>query len=273
MKKLVLYILLVISMSGFTQVALKGTIRQDSSDLNIPKVLVCIAELNVVTQSNESGHYALNNLPKGQFTIMYKLLGYKTQVHSVNLNDTVTEKNISLKSSFIEYPEVVIYGKNNSSSDKTANTISQLDVTDMRSGGALNLSDGISKIPGVSQLTTGPGISKPVIRGLYGNRVQTVLYGLRFDNQQWQDEHGLGLSDVGIDRVEIIKGAASLLYGSEAMGGVINIIEEKSAPINTVKADLSTRFFSNTLGNASDIGVKGARQKFNWRLRIGEDSQ
>ena len=60
--------------------------------------------------------------------------------------------------------------------------------------------------PGISQLTTGPAISKPVIRGLYGNRVLAVLSGLKFDNQQWQDEHGLGLNDVGIDRIEVIKG-------------------------------------------------------------------
>lgn len=261
-----------LSLSGISQVTLKGVIWLDSSDTKIIKAVISIPELNIITQSNEDGFYKLKNLPKGHFTIMYKLLGYETRIFSLNLNDSLVEKNVSLTPSFLQYPEVVVYGTNDAANDKTANTISQLDANEMRTNGALNLSDGISKIPGVSQLTTGSGISKPVIRGLFGNRIQTVLYGLRFDNQQWQDEHGLGLSDVGIDRVEIIKGAASLLYGSEAMGGVINIIEEKSAPVKTVKADFSTRFFSNTLGNATDIGVKGAGQKINWRLRFGEDS-
>ncbi len=272
MKKALLYIFFCISISGYAQVTFKGIIRSDSSETKINKVLISIAELNIVAQSNEEGFYQLKNLPKGQFTIMYKLLGYQTRVYSVSLNDSVVEKDISLKQSFLQFPEVVVYGTNNVATDKTANTISQIDAIEMRTTGAMNLSDGIAKIPGVSQLTTGSGISKPVIRGLFGNRIQTVLYGLRFDNQQWQDEHGLGLSDVGIDRVEIIKGAASLLYGSEAMGGVINIIEEKSAPVKTVKADFSTRFFSNTLGNGTDVGVKGAGTKINWRLRFGEDS-
>lgn len=262
----------MMSVSGYSQVTLKGSIKSDSITSALSKVIISIAELNLVTQSDESGSYQLKNLPKGRFTVMYKSLGYQTQIHSLNLKDSVTEKNISLKQSFLQFPEVVIYGTNNSSSEKTANTISQLDVIEMRTSGALNLSDGIAKIPGVSQLSTGAGISKPVIRGLFGNRIQTVLFGLRFDNQQWQDEHGLGLSDVGIDRVEIIKGAASLLYGSEAMGGVINIIEEKSAPVNTVKGDFSTRFFSNTYGNATDVGVKGALGKINWRVRAGYDS-
>jgi iron complex outermembrane receptor protein len=271
-RTLALYIVLLTSISAVSQVTLKGIISLDSSNTKIIKVLITIPELNIVTQSNEDGYYKLKNLPKGHFTIMYKLLGYETRIFSLNLNDSLVEKNVSLVPSFLQYPEIVVYGTNNAANDKTANTISQLDANDMRTSGALNLSDGIAKIPGVSQLTTGSGISKPVIRGLFGNRIQTVLYGLRFDNQQWQDEHGLGLSDVGIDRVEIIKGAAALLYGSEAMGGVINIIEEKSAPVKTVKADFSTRFFSNTLGNATDVGVKGAGQKINWRIRFGEDS-
>ncbi len=272
MKKLLLHILILITVNGYAQVTLKGIVNSDSSLTDLSRVIVSISELNIVAQTNSSGAYQFNKLPRGRYTVMYKLLGFETQILTINLNDTLVEKNIRLKPSFVQYPEVVIYGTNNSASDKTANTISQIDVIDMRTSGALNLSDGIAKIPGVNQLSTGAGITKPVIRGLYGNRIQTVLYGLRFDNQQWQDEHGLGLSDVGIDRVEIIKGAASLLYGSEAMGGVINIIEEKSAPVKTVKADFSTRFFSNTFGNATDIGVKGATQKINWRIRFGEDS-
>src|SRR4030095_9593889 len=139
--------------------------------------------------------------------------------------------------------------------------------------GAFNLSDGLAKLPGVSQLTTGVGISKPVIRGLYGNRVLAILSGLRFDNQQWQDEHGLGLNDMGIDRVEVIKGPSSLLYGSEAIGGALNIIEEAPAKPHTTVADVNTRFFSNTLGIFTDVGFKGASITSNWGIRAGINSQ
>ena len=70
-----------------------------------------------------------------------------------------------------------------------------------------------------------------------------LLSGLRFDNQQWQDEHGLGLSQIGIDRVEVIKGPASLLYGSDAIGGVINIIEEKPQRQSAVRQRLEIPAF------------------------------
>ena len=85
--------------------------------------------------------------------------------------------------------EVVISGIRSSLVKETSLNIQSLSVGKIRQSGALNVSDALSKLPGISQLTTGPAITKPVIRGLYGNRVLAVLSGLKFDNQQWQDEH------------------------------------------------------------------------------------
>lgn len=135
-----------------------------------------------------------------------------------------------------------------------------------------NISDALARLPGISQITTGPGISKPVIRGLYGNRIQTVLLGLRFDNQQWQDEHGLGLSVIGIDRVEVLKGPSSLLYGTEAMGGVIRIVEESIPEAGTKESDVSGTLYSNTLGVSASGGIKKNTGEKNWRIRFGLDS-
>ncbi len=135
-----------------------------------------------------------------------------------------------------------------------------------------SVSDALSKIPGISQISTGNGISKPVIRGLYGNRIQTVLMGIRFDNQQWQDEHGLGLSIFGIERIEVLKGPSSLLYGTEAMGGVIRIVEENIPEAHTCESDLNASIYSNTLGFSLNGGIKKNSGHKNWRLRIGADS-
>lgn len=134
-----------------------------------------------------------------------------------------------------------------------------------------NLSDALAKLPGVSQMTTGNSITKPVIRGLYGNRILISLSGLRFDNQQWQDEHGLGLSHIGISRVEIIKGPAALLYGSDAVGGVINVIEEIPGH-EGMKADAGTQLFSNTRGTVTDIGLQKRKGKNWWRVRAGYEN-
>ncbi len=118
----------------------------------------------------------------------------------------------------------------------------------LKKAGAPTLMQGISNIPGVAEITTGTGIGKPVIRGLSGNRVLVYTQGVRLENQQFGNEHGLGMNDSGIESVEVIKGPASLLYGSDALGGVLYLNPEKFAYQGETKVDVSQSFFSNTLG-------------------------
>lgn len=166
---------------------------------------------------------------------------------------------------------VTVTGFQPDTAGRTSLNLVQLSLRQISEKAAFNLSDALAHIPGVSQMSTGNSISKPVVRGLYGNRVLVLLSGLRFDNQQWQDEHGLGLSQIGIDRVEVIKGPASLIYGSDAMGGVINIIEQKPATPGTY-ADAGAQLFSNTLGHLTDAGISHNNGKHWWRMRVGAES-
>lgn len=167
--------------------------------------------------------------------------------------------------------EVVVTGISTTSAHNTSQNIESISIRELQQKGAANLSDALAKVPGISQVTTGISIAKPVIRGLYGNRILVLLSGLRFDNQQWQDEHGMGLSYIGIDRTEVIKGPASVLYGTDALGGVINIIEE--IPDTSRNGfDLNARFFSNTLGTLTDIGYQKRNGSKWWRMRAGVEN-
>jgi iron complex outermembrane recepter protein len=139
---------------------------------------------------------------------------------------------------------------------ETSVNISTLKIDSLSKYGNYNLTDLLAKIPGVSMLTTGVAIAKPVIRGLYGNRVLVLLSGLKFDNQQWQEEHGLGITDMGISKVELIKGPMSVLYGTEAMGGIINVVQEEKPAANTKESDVSIKMNSNTLGGMLQAGYK-----------------
>ncbi|CAG5078514.1 TonB-dependent receptor [Parvicella tangerina] len=152
---------------------------------------------------------------------------------------------------------------------KTSVHIEPLSINDFEQSGAYSISDALATIPGVSQLSTGIGISKPVIRGLYGNRVLVLMSGLRFDNQQWQDEHGLGLTNLGLAKVELIKGPLSLLYGTDAVGGIVNLIEEKAPEKGFSETELKTNFHSNTLGGSISAGHKVNYGNHWFRLRLG----
>jgi iron complex outermembrane receptor protein len=132
--------------------------------------------------------------------------------------------------------------------------------------GTATLIEGLATIPGVSQVSTGTSIGKPVIRGLSGNRVLVYSQGVRLENQQFGDEHGLGLNDAGVESVEVIKGPASLLYGSDALGGVLYFNPEKFAKANSFQGDFGQKLFSNTVGSNSTLGLKIASE--NWKYLV-----
>lgn len=250
---------------------LSGKILDAQTQQGISDASIYFTELHRGTASSADGTFELNGLKKGRLLVQVSHIGYETFFSTLIIHaDTVLE--IALRASRTEMKEVVITGTQSQSPQETSFNVSQLNLKEMQQSGALNISEAVSRLPGVSQLTTGPGITKPVIRGLYGNRIQVNVNGIRFDNQQWQDEHGLGLSDIGVDQVEIIRGPISVLYGSDALGGVLNIIDEKPAAVNTTERDLSTRLYSNTYGLSVNYGSRKSTQDKWKNFRVGFDN-
>ena len=127
------------------------------------------------------------------------------------------------------------------------------------------ISKSISKLPGVSIVSTGPGISKPSIRGLSYDRVVVYSQGVRLENQQWGDEHGIGVSTSGINSIEVIKGPSYVLYGSDAMGGVLYIEPERYS--NDFSVDYMGLYNSNYNGITNNLGIKGSSGKFSYLAR------
>ena len=123
-----------------------------------------------------------------------------------------------------------------------------------------NVVDAIARMPGMAQLTTGSGISKPVIRGLGYNRVAVVNDGIRQEGQQWGDEHGLEVDAASVNSVEILKGPASLMYGSDAMAGVIVFRSQPVMPRGTMKADVQSEYQTNNGLFGYSLNFGGNRQ-------------
>ena len=122
---------------------------------------------------------------------------------------------------------------------------------DLQRKSGTNIVDAISSEPGVSQITTGGGISKPVIRGLGYNRIVAVSSGVRQEGQQWGDEHGLELDGADVSSVEILKGPASLVYGSDALAGVIKFNSAPIVPYGKMRAN--TRLITDYLAIRSTL--------------------
>ena len=233
---------------------------------------IFVPELHIGTRSDSAGRFALEFHGYGRFLVQVTLVGYESQFQEVSITEAPFIWDVLLRASQMELREVEVIGTQMSAPRSTPRQVATMSADEMRERGTFSVSDAVAKLPGVMQLTTGVGISKPVIRGMYGNRVQVNALGQRFDNQQWQDEHGLGLSNVGIDRVEVIKGPAALQYGSDAIGGVLNVLEEKPAAVGRTEQNVRLGAMSNTGGGSLAYGIKKSTEKLWWRFAAGGDS-
>ncbi|RZL45935.1 MAG: TonB-dependent receptor, partial [Pedobacter sp.] len=189
----------------------KGKVTDATTKEPLIGATIYISDLKATTTTNASGEFTFTNVPaKGKFLVEVRYVGYKTTSQIVDL---ATAQNISftLEQSVIESAEVVITGTPYSSNNKT-NSLAVVSVNreKLAQSAGTNIIDAIAKVPGVSQVTTGGAISKPSIRGLGYNRVLTIVDGAREEAQQWGDEHGVEVDQFSANRIEILKGPASL---------------------------------------------------------------
>jgi len=269
MSRTVFALLLFISaMPLFSQVTIRGNVRDAVSGYPLEEVIIYVSDIHKVVTTDASGDFIITGLPKGYLQFQFSLLGYKSTGFVLETDRLDTLLRAELVPDDISTEEIIV---NETGHEKSYQT-EKIKAKDLMRYGVMNISEAVTKIPGVWQLSTGTGISKPVIRGLYGNRIGIMVNGVRFDNQQWQDEHGLVMSSDGIDNIEVIKGPKSLLFGPEAIGGVVSITDEHPAPVSKEIADLNLKFFTNTLGILGDIGLKGAQKNYNWLIRFGGET-
>jgi iron complex outermembrane receptor protein len=263
MKKIIITLLLGFSALLHAQNTISGTVT-DSSNNPIIGVSIYVPELHKGTATDLEGRYSLTNLPVGNLKLLFEYVGYSNQVKTIKIKPNQNDLNVTLEPTVFEMDAVIVSTAFNKIQSQNVMKVEHKTIKELQQKGTATLIEGLATIPGVSQVSTGTSIGKPVIRGLSGNRVLVYSQGVRMENQQFGDEHGLGLNDAGVESVEVIKGPASLLYGSDALGGVLYFNPEKFANANTFKANLSQKLFSNTLGSNTSLGLKTSTE--NWKF-------
>ncbi|MFM7104143.1 MAG: TonB-dependent receptor plug domain-containing protein, partial [Flavobacteriales bacterium] len=167
--------------------------------------------------SDALGIVAFTRINEGS-RIYIEALGYES--HIIVFPDT-TQFTVELTPSHISLKELTVTGIGTTTRDKSGFRIDKIDLKNSSAMGQLNIPEALSLIPGVYSANLGNGIAKPVIRGMQGMRVVTMLNAMRFEAQQWGGDHGIGIGNAGVGSAEVIKGPASLVYGADAMGGVV----------------------------------------------------
>ncbi|MDB5150179.1 MAG: TonB-dependent receptor [Mucilaginibacter sp.] len=226
--------------------SLSGTITDKADGKPIIGATVNIPDLRKGAITDVNGKYSFGSVPKGIFLVQVTYIGYLTVNQRVDFSKT-SVFDVKMQTSSLEAGEVVVTGVSKATEIKRS-PVPMLAVgkayLEQRAASG-NIIDQIATLPGVSAVTTGPNVSKPFIHGLGYNRVITLQDGIRQEGQQWGDEHGIEVDQNSIDRVEVIKGPASLTYGSDAIGGVVNLISPAPVPEGKILGSVQGLYGTN----------------------------
>lgn len=247
---------------------IKGTITSNGSPA--PNITVKVVGRNQMTKSDQKGFYILKNLPTGALELQFSGVSYKTKRIQTMVESDTLMISTDLSSLESNLDEVVVTGVNRATAlRKSPVPIAVLTKKTMDQNVNTNLIEAIVKgVPGVTAVTTGPNVSKPFIRGLGYNRVLTLYDGLRQEGQQWGDEHGIEVDEYGISRAEVVKGPASLTYGSDALAGVINMIPYTPMQEDgKLTGDFTTNFQSNNGMVGASLGLAYIKNDWKYSFR------
>ena len=244
------------------KVSSKGKVQEN--------INVKIVGTNKSTKTDQAGSYQISNVQSGSVELQFSGINYQSKRIKAQVQNDTLHLNAEILETESNLNDVVITGVNRATSlRKSPVPIAVLSKRTMDQNVNTNLIEAIVKgVPGVTAVTTGPNVSKPFIRGLGYNRVLTLYDGLRQEGQQWGDEHGIEVDEYGIVRAEVVKGPASLTYGSDALAGVINMIPyTPNFEDGKLKGDFTTNFQSNNGMFGSSLGLAYIKNDWKYTLR------
>jgi iron complex outermembrane receptor protein len=250
-----------------SQVTFTGTVQLPGGE-GLPGAVIYFPDLRAGGITGSDGTFKVEHLPRVTTLVQIKLTGYKTMLRNVDLSSS-QQQIFKMEESVIEENEVVVTGVSEAAEvKKNPVPMVMVDSKYLEQSGGTNAIDALSKVPGLNAISTGPNVSKPVIRGLAFNRVLTLFDGIRQEGQQWGEEHGVEIDQFLISRVEIIKGPASLTYGSDALGGVVNLLPSDPAPGGMIKGNVLLNYQSNNGLKATSLVLDGNRKGYIFGGRI-----
>lgn len=245
----------------------------DSAGAALVDTRVQIVELGRSIATSSDGRYALVNVPSGVYSVSFAHIGYAPQVRRVTVAQAPVVLDVVLKPSVIELPSVQVSASATATDPLSSpQPTTVLGAGDLRTAQTPTLGETLSALAGVHSWSTGIGIGKPVIRGLTSNRVLVLQNGQRLETQQWGDEHSPNVETADADRIEVIRGPASVLYGSDALGGVINVIPKELPDAigqpGFMHGSLSGAYGTNNREPDATVGLEGAREGLGFRASL-----
>jgi iron complex outermembrane recepter protein len=245
---------------------LSGKVLDHDSREPLIGATVYIEELQRATMSDEYGNYHFHHLCRGSYTLKVTYIGYTPEQPVVRLSSS-TVRNLTLHTDARLLKQVVVRGARLTEEAQSEATLSGRELDATR---GLSLAESLKNLSGMSTIQTGPTISKPVIHGLHSNRIVLLNNGVRHEGQQWGAEHAPEIDPFMASEMKVVKGAAGVRYGADAIGGVV-LVEPKALPDTAgVSGELNLLGSTNNRQGAVSAMVEGkpaAIPALSWRLQ------
>jgi len=250
---------------------LTGTV-QDEEGHPLTSATVLLPALQRWTSTDNHGTFTFAKLPKGRYLVEASLIGYAKTSLEVDV-PTETPPILTMHSSPLEMPEVTVTAEAQPAVLRNVTLpTTVLDGRTLERDRGASLGQTIGRTPGVSGLSGGPFSVRPVIRGLSGQRVLVLADGERLESQSWDEPQSPEVDILDADRIEIVRGAASVLYGSDAIGGVVNAVRKEIPSADEHVAPLSgtvrLNAFSNNPQGAAALSVSGVGAGLGYRANF-----
>jgi outer membrane receptor protein involved in Fe transport len=231
---------------------------------------VAITELNRAVTTSPDGRFRFDAIPAGHYTLTVRRPGYQKRASTIDVDATTVDVAIALDAGTVVIEPLNVTALR-TPVDVVASPLSTSILTgdDVHPGSGISLAHSVNQLAGVHNVSTGQQVGKPMIRGLFGPRVLILTDGSRLEDYSWSDEDGPSVDARLAQRIEVIRGPASVLYGSEALGGVVNVIpaELPFSPegLSTHRGALEAYGGSNNTELGSAGMIEGTTGRYGWR--------
>ncbi len=248
--------------------SLRGEVYDDAM-FPLTGAIVNLSPGDHMATTNGEGRFLLQGLAPGWYVVQVHYSGFHPSGDSIKIHTGEVFHRVELKRKVLRLDDVVVYGDPPDLLQReTPLTMEVVSGVELRQQMGGSLMQSLSRVPGVESMDIGSGHSKPVIRGLGFNRVLVAEHGLRHQGQQWGADHGLEVDQYAVDRVEVIKGPASLMYGSDALGGVVLVDHHVVPPRDMMGGEVNLFAASNNRLAATSVILYARRNQFHSSLRV-----
>ncbi|OZC04309.1 TonB-dependent receptor [Rubricoccus marinus] len=249
---------------------LSGRVTDAQTGEALPGATVFLPQLASGAATDADGRYTVALPGAGVYRVVVSFVGYTSRTEAVTVASGGTVYDVALQDSAVEAPVITVTARSGASDILTTpQSVAVITARELQREATGSPMDALEDVAGVRLLRTGPAVAKPVVRGLTAQRVLIVNDGVRQEGQGWGDEHGPEIGGADVDGIEVVRGPASLLYGSDALGGVIQTVQDDLFDLGAFGATAQVTGVSMAQSAAGQLRAGASGADWGAEARVG----